>query len=294
MLGAGAIGSLFAAFLRGAGCPVTLVLRERHLPAACELIVERPQGRETLILPVSTCHDDTQISHLLVTTKAYDVSAALNAVAHRLHAGSQVVLLANGMGFAHEIHRERPWLKLYQGTTTEGAYTLARRHICHAGSGQTRIGQPGKKVPPGWFDCWSACSARCLWDADIERALWLKLAINCAINPLTALHRCRNGELLERPEIASQLAGLCAEIARVSAAAGYEMTGPGMEARARKVIASTADNHSSMLQDVQQGRPTEIGYITGYLLQMAARYQVAAPLNEELLEMVNNLAREHG
>lgn len=290
MLGAGAIGSLFAAFLRGAGCPVTLVLREGSSPAVSELIVERQQERECLTLPVSTCTDSAQISHLLVTTKAYDVSAAVRAVTHRLDAASQVVLLANGMGFAHEIHRERPWLKLYQGTTTEGAYTLSRRHIRHAGSGQTRIGQPGTKSPPAWFDCWSACSANCLWDENIEQALWLKLAINCAINPLSALHRCRNGELLERPEIAAQVARLCKEIAQISAAAGYDMPGPAIEARVREVITGTADNHSSMLQDVQQGRPTEIDYITGYLLQVAAQYQVAAPLNNDLLEQVKNLA----
>jgi 2-dehydropantoate 2-reductase len=58
----------------------------------------------------------------------------------------------------------------------------------------------------------------------------------------------------------------------------------------REVITGTADNHSSMLQDVQQGRPTEIDYITGYLLQVAAQYQVAAPLNNDLLEQVKNLA----
>ena len=130
----------------------------------------------------------------------------------------------------------------------------------------------------------------CVWDADIDQALWLKLAINCAINPLTAVHGCLNGELAQRPELAMEVRRLCEEIAAISRAAGYTSAAANLEQAVTDVIAGTANNRSSMLQDVQDGHRTEIDYITGYLLCVARRHGIAAPCNQSLFERVHNMA----
>jgi len=129
----------------------------------------------------------------------------------------------------------------------------------------------------------------CHWDADIDSALWHKLAINCAINPLTAVHGCVNGELAEQPGLAAQVAGLCREISQVSYAAGYTATAQRIAQTAMDVIRATASNQSSMLQDVEAGRQTEINYITGYLLKVADAHGIPAPMNAALYEKVNSL-----
>jgi 2-dehydropantoate 2-reductase len=291
VLGAGAIGCLFASALHRSGCTTTLLLRECAAGNTRPVVVQRHEVCSELHLPVATAADCGPISHLLVTTKAYDAHTAVTAVAAHLDQGSQVLLLVNGMGVADALRHDFPQLDIFLGTTTEGAYRMAPLHINHAGRGQTRIGQPGRAVPPAWFDQWSRSVDDCLWDTDIVQALWQKLAINCAINPLTALHGCANGELARNPQRAREVSGLCREIALISEAAGYTAIATQLGRTVAGVVTGTADNRSSMLQDVQAGRRTEIDYITGYLLQVAARHGIAAPRNSELLARIHDIDR---
>lgn len=290
MLGAGAIGCLFASALHRSGCTTTLLLREGAAGNTRPVVVQRHDQSSELQLPVATAADCGPISHLLVTTKAYDARAAVTAVAAHLDQDSQILLMVNGMGVADALRDDFPQLDIFLGTTTAGAQRIAPLHIIHAGRGQTRIGQAGRAAPPTWFEQWSSTLDDCLWDTDIEQALWQKLAINCAINPLTALHGCSNGELAQNPSLARALGGLCREIAQISEAAGYRAVAAQLEQSVKGVIDGTADNRSSMLQDVQAARPTEIDYITGYLLQVARRHGMAAPRNSELLARIHKLA----
>jgi 2-dehydropantoate 2-reductase len=291
VLGAGAIGCLFASALHRSGCATTLLVRDTKGQGSAPVVVERDGARQECQLPISATGDSTAISHLLVTTKAYDVSIAVTDVAHRLNDRCQLLLLVNGMGLADALRRDHPTLDIYCGSTTEGAYRVAPRHIHHAGTGQTRIGKAGQKEPAPWFGQWSHAVDNCAWDAAIDEALWLKLAINCAINPLTAIHDCRNGELAQRQHLASELNELCDEIATISRAAGFEDTAATLKQAVSAVVAGTADNHSSMLQDVRAGRRTEIDHITGYLLAAARRHGIAAPHNKALLASIYDIDR---
>ncbi|MBK6509165.1 MAG: 2-dehydropantoate 2-reductase [Haliea sp.] len=290
VLGAGAIGCLFAQALHRSGSSATLVMRpgthQRFLP----LIVERGDQRCEAQLPVITAGDDELISHLLVTTKAYDVRAAVAGIAHLLNDDCVVLLLVNGMGLAEQLAADWPRLDIYCGTTTEGAYALGARHIRHAGRGQTRIGKTGLATPPPWFAQWSRAVDHCVWDGHIANALWAKLAVNCIINPLTAVHGCRNGELGQRRDLAEQVALLCDEVSSICRAAGFGDIAQQLPSTVAAVIAGTADNRSSMLQDVECERRTEIEYITGYLLEVADQLGIAAPRNRALLEEIQHRA----
>lgn len=288
VLGAGAIGCLFATALQRSGLPVTLLLREYH--GKVSVRVDDSASSRQSHFETSRPGDVGQIGHLLVTTKAHDICPAVTSVAHRLDAHSQVLLLANGLGYTDELRRALPDIDYYLGSTTEGAYRLRPLHIRHAGRGYTRIGKPGCSTPPGWFEAWSRAVQPGSWDDDIRATLWLKLAINCAINPLTALHRCRNGELA-KPPLATRVLELCDEIASVCTAAGFPITCADLHHRVREVIEATAANRSSMLQDVLAGRRTECDYISGYLVATARRHNIVVPRNEELLQKVT--AIEH-
>jgi 2-dehydropantoate 2-reductase len=266
-------------------------VRDAQGQSSTPVVVEHDGTRQEIQLPISATGDIAAITHLLVTTKAYDVSNAVADVAHRLDERCQLLLLVNGMGLAEALHLDHPALDIYCGTTTEGAYRVAPRHIHHAGTGQTRIGKAGQRGPAPWFGQWPRAIDNCTWDAAIDEALWLKLAINCAINPLTAIHDCRNGELAQRQHLTSELNELCNEIATISRAAGFENTAANLKQAVNAVVAGTADNHSSMLQDVRAGRRTEIDHITGYLLAAARRHGIAAPHNTTLLASIHDIDR---
>ena len=294
ILGAGAIGSLFAASLHNAGIATTLLCRrgnEHHHPG--ELCIERSDGAELLSLPVSFNDDHYAISHLLVTTKAYDVRAALEDVAHRLDPDTHIVILVNGMGFMEELRSDFPDVQFTAATTTAGSYRLntetARHHFCHAGNGLTRLGRTGQQEPPTWYSDWEELALPCTWELNIEGCLWQKLAINCAINPLSAIHRCKNGELATRPELSNLVKQLCDEIAEVSQAAGFRETSLDIHRLVREVIRDTGDNRSSMLQDTLAQRRTENDYISGYFLKIAQQFKMKTPANKAVFESISRL-----
>jgi 2-dehydropantoate 2-reductase len=287
ILGAGAIGCLFAANLQRSGVNCCLVLRTAG-PANCDIHIESNAGSTLISVPTTPAEEAAPIRRLLVTTKAYDVERALQSVAHRLGSDSEVLIMTNGMGLLEIAARQIPGTALLAGTTTEGAFRTGARQIYHAGRGITRIGPGHPRDKPDWFEPWEKIPLECTWDPDIESALWHKLAINCAINPLTALHRVRNGELETSGELKASVRELCEEIALISEAAGFRETARLIARDTLDVIQRTADNKSSMLQDTLAGRPTEIDFITGYLIKRADRLGIAADRNRELLERIQH------
>ncbi len=118
-----------------------------------------------------------------------------------------------------------------------------------------------------------------------DRVLWTKLAINCALNPVAALYRKPNGQLISLPEARSTMLDAAAEVARVAAARGTDL-GPYVEDRVLLAAERTAENVNSMLQDVLRGVPTEIESLTGAFVQEAERLGVPVPVNQRLLDAV--------
>jgi 2-dehydropantoate 2-reductase len=286
ILGAGSIGCLFADALKRNGCDVTLVLRPGSGVRRLPVVVERDTGPSEHRCNSLAPEQCTTIKYLLVTTKAYDVRDAVAGVTRVVAEDVVVVLMANGMGFAEQVIRDWPALDVFCGATTEGAYKVGPQHIRHAGKGETRIGRAGMPEQPAWFKPLAGAVDNCLWDEQIDTALWLKLAVNCVINPITALHGCRNGELASNTDLAAEVASLCDEVARVCHAAGFAAVAATLAGTVNDVITGTADNRSSMLQDIEAGRRTEIDYINGYLLRVAQQHGIEAPQNRALVERI--------
>ena len=291
ILGAGAIGSLFADALSTGGREVSLILRNGVHGGTRTQSVERGNLVSEKYFKTTGPRGHTGISHLLVTTKAYDVCSAIDSVTHRLNPDCNVILLSNGMGFQDKVLASLPSLNIYCGTTTEGAHRLAAGHVRHAGSGETRIGFAAESAGdsrPEWFHQWERAIDNSVWDSDIQSALWTKLAVNCVINPLTALNRCHNGELGVGKSLANQVAPLRDEVAAVCRAEGHAEVAEALPRITAAVIQSTSNNRSSMLQDVDAGRLTEIDYITGYLLDVADQHSIDIPLNRALFEAIKS------
>jgi 2-dehydropantoate 2-reductase len=287
ILGAGAVGCLFAHAMADASIPCTLIRKHAAQPH-CLLQVQNHTGESRVKIPCETAAPSTPVEYLLVTTKAYDVEVALRSIRHRLAENAIVLLLVNGMGLAEQAATLLPDKRIFCGITTEGAYRRGPLDICHAGHGITRIGALQAQAEPEWFAPWRALHLQCQWEKQIGPALWHKLAINCAINPLTAVHGCRNGELGKNAKLRAEVQALCGEIAAVSRAMDYTQTANTIDEDVARVIRDTADNRSSMLQDVQAGRQTEIDFITGYLVSRAAALNLPVPHNETLLRRISD------
>jgi 2-dehydropantoate 2-reductase len=288
ILGAGAIGRLFACKLARMNLEPHLVLR--HGPRG-SYSQQLRLGGETSRFDLPSLGVDQlragEVPGLLVTTKANDAAQAVTAIADALAPGAPVILLHNGMGVLEQLSSGFPGMNLLAATTTEGAW-LDGEVLVHAGQGETVVGQQQQPAPE-WFAPFADSRERFRWTADIDAALWKKLLINCAINPLTAVNRCANGALAKDPALREQVRDLCRELAAVSRARGQDLEDEQVFGWTLDVIERTAANQSSMLQDVLQDRETEIRYITGYLVAEASRLGVPCPLNEGLLAQLDSM-----
>jgi 2-dehydropantoate 2-reductase len=300
VLGAGSLGSLFAGRLAASDADVSLLGRpsehfERVATAGLELT--RPDGTQQTV-PVETSTDPQIVDEadvLVVCVKSYDTDEAMGDVSDHL-AGTDVLTLQNGLGNAETIAEYVPEERVVAGTTTHGATVESPGHVRHAGVGDTTIGR--------YFaanDDRVEALASALTDAGIEttvtddpeRAVWTKVLVNAGINATTALARVPNGALLADEAGERVLQRAVDEGLDVARAEGVDVPGD-VVARTRAVAEGTATNHSSMRQDVEAGRRTEIEALNGELARRAAAHGIDAPVNETLADLVRLAAERNG
>ncbi|NIG62191.1 MAG: 2-dehydropantoate 2-reductase [Serratia symbiotica] len=287
ILGCGALGKLWLSRLYQQGQDVQGWLR---IPQPfCSVKVIKPDGILcNYTLPANNFSHLAHSKLLLVTLKAWQVSATVSLLLPKLNANCAILLLHNGMGTQDELPpSSQPMLA---GTTTHAA-----RHdgnsIVHIASGTTHIGptSPAAQHLNHVAEVLHQALPDVVWHNNIASASWLKLAVNCVINPLTALYNCRNGELQRYPQ---QIVAICKEVASVMEREGYHTSDATLRQYVMAVILNTADNISSMLQDIRTQRPTEIDYITGYLLRRACHHGINLPENTRLFKFIKQKENE--
>jgi 2-dehydropantoate 2-reductase len=125
---------------------------------------------------------------------------------------------------------------------------------------------------------------------DAQSLVWGKLVVNAAINPLTALLRVKNGELLENSSARTLMGELAREAASVAEALGVVLPFPGPECAAEEVVRRTAENTSSMLQDILRGAQTEVDVINGAIVHFGEKKNVPTPVNRVMWSLVKALS----
>ena len=200
-----------------------------------------------------------------------------------------ILLIHNGMGTLNELNDLKQPILL--GATTQAA----RRDgnvIIHVANGTTHIG-PGKRYDHDYSQLAETLQEvlpDVAWHDSIHSAMWRKLAVNCVINPLTALMDCKNGDLRDHQE---DIASICEEVAMTMTREGFHTSPESLLFYVNQVIDLTAENISSMLQDIRALRHTEIDYITGFLLKRARAHGIPVPENTRLYELVKRKESEY-
>jgi len=295
ILGAGSLGTLWATRLARAGLPVRLILRdqarlEAYQAAGGLTLVEQGQASFHAI-PGETVDNPEPITRLLVACKAYDAQQAVSQLVARLTPDAELVLLQNGLGSQDAVAAQVPQARCIYASSTEGAFRDGDWRVVFAGHGYTWLGDACHPTAPFWLDDLSASGIPHEWSADILTRLWRKLALNCAINPLTVLHDCRNGGLLQHH---CEVAMLCVELSELLERCGQPAAAENLQQEVERVIQATAANYSSMYQDVASRRRTEISYLLGHACDVAARHQLHLPNLSRLRRLLVEHLQQRG
>jgi 2-dehydropantoate 2-reductase len=298
VIGAGAMGSLFGALLAEGGAEVTLLdLREDHVDAVRRngLQIEDRDGR-TRTVPLSATVQAGEVGRVelaLIFVKATHTPSAAATAAAVVERTGTVLTLQNGMGNAETIAAAVAPEQIVAGTTSHGATLLGAGRIRHAGSGSTIIGawtagEAGRARSDGLAEFFATAGIETQSVADVHAVLWEKLMVNVGINAITALTGIRNGELLDLDATRHISRAAVEEASRVAAAREIEIR-PDIIAHVFKIATATGPNRSSMGQDVDHRRTTEITAINGFIVKAAEELGIQVPVNRTLTALVETL-----
>ena len=292
IVGTGALATLFAARLSQAGHSITMLGTWKHgLDAlrvnGARLIDTHGREHQARLHATDDPRECAGAKYALVLVKAWQTDRVAHQLADCLSEDGLALTLQNGLGNDETLARSLGRDRVALGITTAGATLLGPGLARMGGEGIISI-QRNQAVGPitealklAKFDVQVVEDARSL--------AWGKLVVNAAINPLTALLRVSNGELLERPPARELMAQLALEAARTARAEGVNLPFDDPVFHVEEVARKTAANHSSMLQDVLRNARTEIDAICGAVARTARRHGMDTPANWACWNLVKAL-----
>ena len=289
IVGNGAIGNLLAAQCQGCGLSYQLLTRSGE---PLRITFSDITGHTSILTPqVSTMAQPGSFDILILPLKAGQIIPALEQLSAHLNPSQQIILLHNGMGCIDQAKALLPDIPILAATTSYAAYKPNDQQCIETGLGESHIGWVNQR--PGD----SASSVLALlekllppttWHDNILPALWFKLAINAAINPLTALEQIPNGQL-RHEQYQSIIRKICEESCALMQALDMQIEVDEILSKVYEVIDLTAKNYSSMNRDIALKRPTEIAFINGYIVAMGAKLGIPTPVNLQLTKRISQL-----
>ncbi len=298
VVGPGAIGTTLAVRLAAAGYPVSVLDHRPDRAAALSregLVLRSGKGEQHASVTVETSADRLPEPDLVLVTVKCPALAAAGENLARLRSPAAILTIQNGLDVLPALRRGLGKAAgrhvLLAGVTYQAAGPDADNVVRHVANLPTHLGGWGELR--GWAEAIAAlfesAGLPARVEADLRSTVWRKLIANAAINPLTTLEGVRNGELVEREDLRRRLLALARETAAVARAEGIDVAGDEAEDLATRAASATAENVSSMRQDVEAGRRTEIEFLGGAILTRAEHHGVDVPETRRVTEAVRRL-----
>lgn len=293
IVGSGAMASLFAARLAIRQQPVLMYdtwADAVHTISHNGIQLTTPSG-EKISVAVSITNSleaVPPVQYALVLVKSWQTPVSANCLLKVLKDDGIALTLQNGLGNLETLEQALGSQRCTAGVATVGAHLTAPGFVRQAGQAELTLGSR-----PGLHNL-----LQILTDAgftislqdNLESLLWGKLVVNAAVNPITALLNISNGALLENPPALHLMQQIITEIDSVTAKLKIQLPYPNAADHVIQVVQNTAENVSSMLQDLQNNRRTEIDSINGAVVHHARQAGVSVPVNETLVQLIH--ARE--
>ena len=304
IIGPGAMGCLFAVFLKEAGEEVWLIDHNSARAARIAktgIRVESISGARQVKVNVIVSAKEAGVCELiLICVKSYDTEKAIRENLSLIGDSSYVLTLQNGLGNMEIISAAAGEEKIFGGTTSQGATLLGDGYIRHAGRGETAIGAANaetnasnpklKKIR----EIFEKAGFETKVVDNVHNFIWSKLIINVGINALTAITRLKNGRLVEISHTKKIMAQAVSEAVAAARRRGIVLSYADPLEKVKAVCRATTGNTSSMLQDVLKGKKTEIDFINGAIVKEAKKLGIDVPVNILLTELVKAIEETYG
>lgn len=293
IIGPGATGCLFAALLHKAGHQCVLIDKNKDRASAITrqgIIIESASGTFEAKIPACTQPGKGfQPDMVMFCVKSFDTESAARHAASFIPNKTIILTLQNGLGNVETIEKHLPGTSILAGTTAQGVTLMDDGRVFHAGAGNTVIGalyKTGYKTAGKIAATFTEAKIPAHPTKFLLETLWSKLIINSAIGPVTALSGLKNGEILENAELRDLLRKTAVESAGTATACGIKYLYDDPVQATEEVCLKTAQNRSSMLQDLTASRKTEIEAINGMIVRSALTKNMKTPVNDYLINRI--------
>ncbi|MFG6667850.1 ketopantoate reductase family protein [Halomonas sp. HNIBRBA4712] len=293
IIGAGAMGCLFAARLALSGNTVRLIDVDSDTLAAIRtrgISLSLAGQVEQVRVPIGLAEQLREdIDLILILTKGSATRTAIRAVRHIITPQTRVLTLQNGLGNAALIAEYVDTTRVLQGITTIAA-DLRAPGVVHGNV---------KGAIHWWYctgeeDAWmkklhevliGAGLTSCP-DPAVESRIWEKAAFNAALNGLCTLLDRAVGAVGEHAQGKNLIEEVVSECSSIAAQCGIAFNRPRVAASIEKALRCQADHLPSMLQDRRAGRATEVESIHGALVTTARQHHLRVPVLETLYRLL--------
>lgn len=240
--------------------------------------------------------DIKQADIIILCVKSYQVITAIESIASAIKETCLVALAHNGMGTLTDVVRLLPdKQRILTILTTHGCLRTSPLHITHTGLGHSDIGLLTGVMTKSEKNALTLLLNQAMetfsFEQNILNKQWLKLAINCVINPITTLNNIENGQV-NLAKFTKIKANLITEVVEIAKAEGINFTDVELTNTIQNVAQATAKNSSSMRCDILAKRPTEIDYINGYIHRLGIKHCIATPANTQVWQAVKKVEKK--
>ncbi len=296
IVGAGAMGCLFAAYLSKSKEEIWILEKDKERALKLNqqgINIEGVSGDwEAKARASADAAEIGPADLVLVCVKSYDTKEAVSRIKSLVAEKSKVLTLQNGIGNVEIIQEAVGQEKVIAGVTNQGATLLGAGKIRHAGRGETIIGRIDGKIPVelrAIREIFNKVGLPARISRDIKGLLWGKLIINVGINALTAITRLQNGKLLEFEGTRRIMRDAVTEAIRVAKRKRIKLEFDDPLAKVEAVCEATSANVSSMLQDILRGKRTEIDFINGVIVRMGQELGIPVTVNSLLVDLLKTI-----
>lgn len=288
IVGTGALATLFAARLSSSGLQVGMLgtwqAGLQDLRRGGATLVQLDGSQQSFPVTVFETAPNWKVVHAIVLVKSWQTNRVARQLAAMLQPDGLALTLQNGLGNREILTGALTADRVSQGVTTIGGTLLAPGLVRLGGEGALSL-EIHPRLDPLVSMLTQAGFQVNQFD-QIKPLVWGKLVVNSAINPLTAILRLPNGALLDHPARRSLMGDVARETASLASALSINLPFDDPAQAAENVARRTSSNHSSMLQDVLRGAPTEIESISGAIHLLGQKHAVATPYNACLHRLV--------
>lgn len=293
VIGMGAIGSVYGKFLYECYGDNFFVIADGTRRQSMEIKGIRLNGETYYPNIISPDEVKKRAQLLLVCVKNYQLDQAIQDMKNFVNSSTMILPLLNGVTATHRLQEAFPQAHVFYGVAIGIDAVRSKQGVMYSNCGSIQFGDEKNKLESQAV----VTAKRVLLNSglsvqvfdDMKRVLWRKWMLNIGFNQVSALSRATYGRMLSVPEVWMTMEAAMKEVLAIARKMQIDLDEQDIKDFKSILHTMSEQGKTSMLQDVEGSRKTEVEYFSGTILAYGKRFQVPVPVNTTLYQLIKGL-----